>query len=131
MGRKSIGWKNLWSLTVLVFLRLKPMHPYELRSVITLTHKDDFLQLNPGSLYNAIERLLEAELIEVAEKSRAGHRPERTAYRITGRGSEEMVTCLRELLQKPGPDTTWFCAALSFLPAPEPRDARKQLQTRL
>jgi DNA-binding PadR family transcriptional regulator len=131
MGRKSIGWKNLWSLTVLVFLRIKPMHPYELRSVISLTHKDDFLPLNPGSLYNAIERLLEAELIEVAEKSRAGHRPERTVYRINSKGSEEMVAWLRELLQRPGPDTTWFYAALSFLPALEPKDARKQLQMRL
>ena len=41
MGRKAIGWKNLWSLTVLVFLRLKPMHPYELQSIIRITHKDD------------------------------------------------------------------------------------------
>src|SRR5215469_11116173 len=108
MGRKSIGWKNLWSLTVLVFLRLKPMHPYELQSVIKLTHKEDFLQLKPGSLYNSIERLLEAELIEVAETTRAGRRPERTVYRITRAGRQEMTNWLRELLEKPGPDTTWF-----------------------
>ena len=130
MGRKSIGWKNLWSLTVLVFLRLKPMHPYELQSVIKLTHKEDFLQLKPGSVYNSIARLLEAGLIEVAETNRAGRRPERTVYRITSAGQEEMSKWLHELLEKPGPDTTWFYAALSFLPAIEPNEAAIQLQQR-
>src|SRR5258705_12930587 len=120
MGRKSIGWKNLWSLTVLVFLRLRAMHPYELQSIIKITHKDDFLQLKPGSLYNSIERLLDAELIEVAATTRSGRRPERTVYRITKAGCEEMVKWLRELLERPGPDSTWFYAALSFLAALEP-----------
>src|SRR5215510_11876711 len=101
MGRKPIGWKNLWSLTVLVFLRLRPMHPYELQSVIKLTHKEDFLPLKPGSLYNSIDRLLEAGLIEVAETTREGRRPERTIYRITKAGRDEMMDWLRELLEKP------------------------------
>lgn len=131
MGRKSIGWKNLWSLTILVFLRLKPMHPYELRTVIKLTHKEDFLRLNPGSLYNSIDRLLDAKLIEVAETARAGRRPERTVYRITKGGREEMSKWLAELLERPGPDTTWFYAALSFLPAIESRKAAEQLKKRV
>ena len=130
MGRKSIGWKNLWSLTVLVFLRLKPMHPYELQTVIKVTHKEDFLQLKPGSVYNSIERLLEAGLIEVAETTRAGRRPERTVYRITQSGRKALARWLRELLEKPGPDTTWFYAALSFLPAIGPREAAEQLSKR-
>ena len=131
MGRKSIGWKNLWSLTVLVFLRLKPMHPYELQSVIKITHKDDFLQLKSGSLYNAIKRLHQAGLIDVAETSRAGRRPERTIYRITREGRDETIGWLRELLQKPDPDPVWFYAALSFLPALKPRDVVEQLQKRV
>jgi DNA-binding PadR family transcriptional regulator len=130
MGRHSIGWKNLWSLTVLVFLRLKPMHPYELRSVIKLTHKDDFLQLNVGSIYNSIERLLKAGLIEVVETGRAGRRPERTIYAITRSGEEELVRWLRELLRTPNPDSIPFYAALSFLPALEPSDALDQLTGR-
>ena len=131
MGRKSIGWKNLWSLTVLVFLRLKPMHPYELQSIIRMTHKDDFLHLNPGSLYNSIERLLSAGLIEVAETNRSGKRPERTIYRITSQGSTEAIQWLRELLEKPTLDSMWFFAALSFLPALDPRDTQERLQTRV
>src|SRR5262252_7466403 len=131
MGRKSIGWKNLWSLTVLVFLRLRPMHPYELHSIIRITHKEDFLRLNPGSLYNSIERLLQAGLIEVLETTRAGRRPERTIYRITPQGCNEAMKWLRELLETPVPDSTWFYAALSFLPALDPRDAREQLLKRV
>src|SRR5215470_2042611 len=131
MGRKSISWKNLWSLTVLVFLRLKPMHPYELQSIIRITHKDDFLQLNPGSLYNSIDRLLQAGLIEVVQTTRSGRRPERTIYRITTQGCDEAIKWLRELLEKPSSDSTWFYAALSFLPALEPRDAREQLCKRV
>jgi DNA-binding PadR family transcriptional regulator len=131
MGRKSIGWKNLWSLTVLVFLRLKPMHPYELQSIIRITHKDDFLQLNPGSLYNSIDRLLQADLIEVVKTTRSGGRPERTIYRITPQGCDAAIQWLRELLEKPVADSTWFYAALSFLPALEPSDARRQLCKRV
>lgn len=131
MGRKSIGWKNLWSLTVLVFLRLKPMHPYELQSIIKLTHKDDFLRLKPGSLYNAIARLLQAGLIEVAETSREGKRPERTVYRNTAAGSRELVDWLRDLLSTPGPDPVQFYAALSFLPALDPKDVVQQLLKRV
>ena len=130
MGRKSIGWKNLWSLTVLVFLRLKPMHPYELQSIIRITHKDDFLRLNPGSIYNSIERLLEAGLIEVAETVRAGKRPERTVYRITPQGSAEATKWLSELLETPAADSTWFYAALSFLPALDPTEVSEQLGKR-
>lgn len=131
MGRKSIGWKNLWSLTVLEFLRLKPMHPYELQSIIKLTHKDDFLPLNPGSLYNSIDRLLKAGLIEVAETTRSGRRPERTIYRITQQGGEEAMQWLRELLETPGSDSTWFYAALSFLPALQPHEVSEQLTKRV
>jgi len=131
MGRKSIGWKNLWSLTVLVFLRLKPMHPYELQSIIRLTHKDDFLQLNPGSLYNSIERLLQPGLIEVAETTRSGRRPERTIYRLTPEGWAEAKKWLLELLETPAPDSIWFYAALSFLPAIPPPEAVEQLAKRV
>jgi DNA-binding PadR family transcriptional regulator len=131
MGRKSIGWKNLWSLTVLVFLRLRPMHPYELQSIIRITHKDDFLQLNPGSLYNSIERLLQAGLIEVEQTTRTGRRPQRTIYRITSRGEEEALRWLKELLEQPSTDSTWFYAALSFLPALAPREVCQQLRKRV
>ena len=107
------------------------MHPYELQSIIRLTHKDDFLRLNPGSLYNSIDRLLESGLIAVAETTRSGRRPERTVYRITREGEDEALRWLRELLETPGADSTWFYAALSFLPALRPEEVSEQLTRRL
>src|SRR5262249_49701182 len=62
--------------------------------------------------------------------TRAGRRPERTIYRITAQGRDEALQWLRELLEKPLPDSTWFYAALSFLPALEPREVQEQLSKR-
>ncbi|MDB6055236.1 MAG: transcriptional regulator, PadR family [Verrucomicrobiales bacterium] len=130
MGRKSVGWKTLWSLTVLCFLKMKPMHPYQLQRVIKATHKDAFLQLKSGSLYNAIARLLEVGLIEAEETSRVGRRPERTVYHITARGITESAQWLGELLSQPNADSTPFYAALSFLPSLNPKDVIRHLQVR-
>ena len=98
-GSKSS--RNLWCLTVLCLLREGPRHPYEMQRLIRERHKDDFLQLKPGSLYHAIERLAKAGLIEEMETSREGRRPERTVYRLTECGDVEALAWLRGLLSKP------------------------------
>src|SRR5438067_7376141 len=102
--------RNLWSLTVLCLLRVRPMHPYEMQRLIREWKKDDFLDLKRGSLYHAIERLRAAGLIEVVETSREGRRPERTVYRITAGGEQEMLAWLRELLANPARSPTQFYA---------------------
>jgi DNA-binding PadR family transcriptional regulator len=122
--------RNLWSLTVLCLLRVRPMHPYEMQRLIREWKKDDFLDLKRGSLYHAIERLRAAGLIEAVETSREGRRPERTVYRITAPGKQEMLAWLRELLANPARSPTEFYAALSFLPALAPADALEQLDAR-
>lgn len=131
MADPSSFRRNLWSLTVLCLLRERPMHPYEMRLLIRQRNKDEFLDLKPGSLYHAIERLLPAGLIEVAETGRAGKRPERTIYRITTSGEQYLIAWLQELLARPQRDTTQFFAALSFLGHLAPTDVQQQLSTRL
>jgi DNA-binding PadR family transcriptional regulator len=122
--------RNLWSLTVLCLLRIRPMHPYEIQRLIRDYHKDEFLELKRGSLYHAIERLRSAGLIDPVETFREGRRPERTVYRLTEVGEREVVEWLRQLLAKPVPDSTQFFAALSFLSVLSPQDAWDQLQVR-
>jgi DNA-binding PadR family transcriptional regulator len=122
--------RNLWELTVLCFLRERPMHPYEMQRLIRQRHKDDFLDLKRGSLYHAIERLLRAGLIEVWETSREGKRPERTVYRLTEQGERERLEWLRELLARPVPETSQFMAAVSYLAQLTAEDARDQLSVR-
>jgi hypothetical protein len=70
-------------------------------------------------------------LIEVAETTRAGKRPERTVYRITPQGSAEGIKWLRGLLETPAADPTWFYAALSFLPALPPAEVREEFGKRV
>jgi DNA-binding PadR family transcriptional regulator len=123
--------RNLWSLTVLCMLSIRPMHPYELQRLIREWHKEDFLELKRGSLYHAIERLEREGFIEVVETSREGRRPERTIYRLTEQGERELFDWLRQLLAKPVQEPTQFFAALSFLPHLPPESVLAQLRERV
>ncbi|WP_214106128.1 PadR family transcriptional regulator [Acrocarpospora catenulata] len=117
--------QDLVGLTVLGLLSIRESHPYELQQFITNTRKD-FLTGLPRSLYLAVERLSKAGLIEASETVRSGRRPERTIYRITEAGRDDMTTRLRMLIEQPDPDRRAFMAALSLLgclPMPVARDA--------
>ena len=122
--------RNLWSLTVLCLLRVRPMHPYEIQRLIREWHKDEFLDLKRGSLYHAIQQLTRAGFIAARETTREGRRPERTVYQLTEEGEREVVDWLRRLLSKPVREPSQFYAALSFLPHLHPDLVLAQLQER-
>jgi DNA-binding PadR family transcriptional regulator len=121
---------NLWDLTILCLLRLRPMHPYEMQRRIREWHKDEFLDLKRGSLYHAIERLTRRGAIVPIETTRQGRRPERTVYRLTEAGEQQMLRWLQEMLAKPLREPTQFFAALSFLSRLTPESVCIQLQQR-
>ncbi|HEV3080051.1 MAG TPA: PadR family transcriptional regulator [Gemmataceae bacterium] len=131
MSQKRGDGCNLWSLTVLCLLRIRPMHPYEIQRLIRDYHKDEFLDLKRGSLYHAIELLRRGNLIDPVETSREGKRPERTVYRLTELGEQEMHNWLAQLLARPLRDMNQFFAALSFLAVLAPAGAVQHLQERL
>jgi DNA-binding PadR family transcriptional regulator len=106
------------------------MHPYEMQSRIREWHKDEFLDLKRGSLYHAIGRLQRHGLIEVVETSREGRRPERTIYRLTEAGDQQMHKWLQDMLARPMREPTQFFAALSFLPHLSPETVQIQLRER-
>ena len=60
---------------MLCLLREGAMHPYELQRLIRQRKKDEFLDLERGSLYHSIERLHRAGLIAPVETTREGRRP--------------------------------------------------------
>jgi len=105
---------DLVGMTVLALLLQGPRHPYEMHRLIIDTHKD-FVTGLPRSMYHAVGRLERDGLIEAAETSRDGRRPERTTYRITDEGRAELRSGVRHLIETPAPDATPFTAALSFL----------------
>lgn len=130
MSQGPPAHRNLWALTVLCLLRERPMHPYELQRLLQARHKDEFLVLKRGSLYHAIERLQQADLIAPVETRREGKRPERTVYRLTERGEAELLAWLRELIARPVREPSEFMAALSYLVHLPPDEALVQLESR-
>jgi DNA-binding PadR family transcriptional regulator len=131
MNRPPRIHRNLWALTVLGSLRERPMHPYEMQRVIRERGKDELLDLKRGSLYHAVERLEGAGLIEPVETSREGRRPERTVYRITEAGVDQLLEWMRELITRPSRDITDFVAAIAHLPHLSPAEAADLLETRV
>ena len=101
-------------LTVLSILAEQSRHPYEIQRLIRQRHKD-FAVVPPRNLYHAVERLQQAGLVEPVEINREGNRPERTIYRITEEGREDLQTWLTEMLSTPRAEYPAFMVALSLL----------------
>jgi DNA-binding PadR family transcriptional regulator len=125
------AYRSPWALTILSLLFERDMHPYELRRLVRHRGTGDLVDLRPGSLYRTIERLERAGLVEPVETTREGRFPERTVYRLTERGRDELEEWLRELLSTPMKDFPQFLHAVSALSILEHHDARIQLEGRL
>lgn len=123
--------QNLWELAVLAFLNEKPMHPYEMQRLLGERHKDELLVLKRGSLYHAINRLLELALIEPQGTGRTGKRPVRTTYGITQAGRAALADWIHEMIAVPLQESSEFMAALSFLVHLTPKDAIPNLELRV
>jgi DNA-binding PadR family transcriptional regulator len=125
------SYRSPWALTILSLLDERDMHPYEMRRLVRQRGKADQVDLRPGSLYRTIERLERAGLLEPVETTREGRFPERTIYRLSEHGREELHEWMRELLSTPMKDFPQLLGALSVLAVLEPDDARFQLEGRL
>lgn len=123
--------QNLWELAVLAFLAEKPMHPYEMQRLLAERHKDELLILKRGSLYHAINRLLDLVLIEPQGTGRTGKRPVRTTYGITPAGRAALLEWIHEMISVPLQESSEFMAALSFLVHLTPKDAIPDLKQRV
>ena len=86
--RKSTERRDLFAgaleLMILHSLRVKPMHGYALVKHIKLV-SDDLLQVEEGSLYPALQRMLREGLLDSKEGISAKGRPTRI-YRLTKAG---------------------------------------------
>src|SRR5262245_9980031 len=123
--------RNHWALAVLALLRERDMHPYEMRRLMRERNKEERLVLKPGSLYHAIAWLEKSSLIEATRTERQGKRPERTTYRITKAGKNELLKSLRELIAIPLRESASFVVALDHLVHLSPAEAAEQLDQRL
>jgi DNA-binding PadR family transcriptional regulator len=122
---------NLMALAVLGTLVQRPMHPYEIASVLRARAKDEDMPIKWGSLYTVVRNLEKHGFVEAVGSSRDGARPERTTYRLTPAGGGELRDWVRELLGTPEPERTRFRAALSMLGAIGPDEAVELLRQRV
>ena len=99
-------------IAVLELLHEKPMHPYEMATLMRERYVDTRVNVKAGSLYHTVERLHRGGFIEVVDTLRDGRRPERTVYGMTQAGLDEFDRRGRELL---GDVATEFPAYLSGL----------------
>lgn len=122
---------NITRLVVLGAVRqFEPVHGYFLRRELMTWHVDEWANIQPGSIYNALKSLKQDGYVEEAGTEAAGNRPERTVYRVTPQGEVELMRLLRHVVwtvetfdTKPVMAVTSFmfllsraevCAALKF-----------------
>lgn len=127
--RRKVG--NLMALAVLSTVVQRPMHPYEIASFLKARGKDRDMPIKWGSLYTVVANLEKHGFIEATENVRTGGRPERTIYRITQAGVEELRDWTGDLISTPVAEQTSFAAGLSVLGALHPDEAIRLLRVRL
>ncbi|WP_370932669.1 helix-turn-helix transcriptional regulator [Amycolatopsis sp. cg13] len=129
MKRRKVS--NLLGLAVLATLFERPMHPYEVATLLRERGKEGDLKIKWGSLYTVVGNLEKHEFIEAVENVREGARPERTVYRITETGRAELEDWVAELLAVPDLEPTRFHTGLSVMLALGPDVVDEQLRHRV
>jgi len=122
---------NLLALSLLTLLTERPMYPYEMASMLRERGKDQTIKINWGSFYTVVQNLEKYGFIEAVEVAREGRQPERTTYRITDAGREELRDWMRELLSVPEREYTRFEAALGEWGIMPPDEVASLLRQRL
>ena len=118
-------------LLVLAMLNERPMHPYEMLRLVAERDKHSVVNVKRGSVYHAVERLQSAGLVEEQETSREGRRPERTVYRLTEAGQDEVRTWMFDMLRRPKDEFPEFTTVVAFLPVLTAQEVASALRHRL
>ena len=122
---------NLLALAVLATVVQRPMHRYEMASMMRARGKDRDMDIKWGSLYTVVQNLEKNGFLEATGVTRQGARPERTVYQITDSGRDELIGWTRELIAEPEAEHTRFVAGLSVLAVLTPTDVAALLRRRL
>ena len=123
--------RSTLAMVVLAHLEEAPMHVYRMHELIRQRGKENVVNVaQRNSIYQTIERLVRAGLVEVHATSKDEGRPERVVYRNTEEGAQALRTWLAEMLATPAREFPEFPAALAFLALLPPRKVLEQMETR-
>ncbi len=100
------------AVSALAMLEERPMHPYEMYRLMVQRFEHEVVKVRPGTLYHAVARLADDQLVEAVGTDRSGGRPERTTYRITPLGRGMMRERLRGMFARPVNEYPSFPLAL-------------------
>ncbi|MGY3520286.1 PadR family transcriptional regulator [Micromonospora sp. PTRAS2] len=109
---------------------MQPVHGYDVRRELLSWSADKWANVQPGSIYHALRKLSEEELLREVATEQVGARPARTTYEITERGAVEFQSLLRENWWSVATPPDPFLAAFSFLPALPRSEAAAALRNR-
>jgi DNA-binding PadR family transcriptional regulator len=119
------------AIAVLALLNEQPMHAYEMYQLLLARKNDRLVKVRPGSLYHTVERLAGQQLVHATGTERAGNRPERTTYAITGAGQQALAERVRAGIEKYEYEYPLFPVVLSEAHNLEPEDAVTRLRRRV
>jgi DNA-binding PadR family transcriptional regulator len=109
---------------------MQPVHGYDVRRELLSWGADRWANVQPGSIYHALRKLTEEEMLREVGTDQVGGRPARTSYEITAKGEAEFETLLRDLWWNVAMPTDPFFAAFSFLPSLPREEASAALRNR-
>ncbi len=93
----------------------QPIHGYDVRRELMSWHANEWANVAPGSIYNALKSLVKDGALEVVGTKAVGGRPERTTYKLTKRGEDELVDLLRDTWWNVKPIQDPLMCGLAFL----------------
>jgi DNA-binding PadR family transcriptional regulator len=103
-------------LLILGALRfLQPAHGYSVRRELESWSADKWANIAYGSIYHALHKLAEEDLIQATLDEGASKRPPRVRYTVTPLGEEEFQRLLREYWWDAKPMVDPFQVAAAFM----------------
>jgi DNA-binding PadR family transcriptional regulator len=117
-------------LVILGLLRERPLYGYEIKHIIE-DRMGDWTNIAFGSIYYALDKLEEDELIEEVTTEQEGGRPSRTIYAITAAGRQAFLRLLRQVWQDVERQYYTFDIGLTFLEALPREEAKQYLRQRI
>ena len=109
---------------------MQPVHGYDVRRELLSWRADKWANIQPGSVYHALRKLTEEQLLREVATEQVGARPARTTYGITEKGTAEFQSLLRTYWWNLTPGADPFMAAFSFLPAMPREESASALRNR-